>query len=91
MHPYQLYALIGVFCSGLLYGLITWYGQGLETSSAMHAVNNIFAFLAMAVGLQQGAAESSLFAFVMNLVVLIIPIIIVIAVDKKFNLFGLKE
>ncbi|MBQ1781384.1 MAG: CPBP family intramembrane metalloprotease [Methanobrevibacter sp.] len=91
LHPYQLYALIGVFCTGLLYGLITWYGQGLESSSAMHAVNNIFAFLAMAVGLQQGAAESSLFAFVMNLVVLIIPIIIVIALDKKFNLFGLKE
>lgn len=91
LHPYQMFAFIGVFCTGVLYGLITWYGQGLESSSAMHAVNNIFAFLAIGLGFQQQAGESSPFSFVMNLVLLVIPIIIIILLDKKFNLFGLKD
>ena len=91
MHPYQLFALMGVFCTGLAYGLITWYGRGLEASSAMHAVNNIFSFLAIGLGLQQGAAESTPQAFLVNFVLLVIPIIILLILDKKFNLFGFER
>ena len=92
LHPYQLFAFAGVFCTGLFYGLITWYGQGLESSSAMHAVNNIFAFLAIGLGIQQSAAGgSSIISFVMNLVLLLVPILIIIVLDKKFNWFALKE
>ena len=72
----------------IFYGLITWYGQGLESASAMHAVNNTFSFLALGVGLQQTVSSNSAVDFLMNLVFLIIPIIIVFALDKKFNLFG---
>ena len=88
LHPYEILAAIGVFCVGLLYGLITWYGQGLESASAMHAVNNTFSFLALGLGLQQTVSSNSAFDFVMNLVFLVIPIIIVFALDKKFNWFG---
>ena len=88
VHNYAILAAIGVFCVGLLYGLITWYGQGLESASAMHAVNNTFSFLALGLGLQQTVSSNSAFDFVMNLVFLVIPIIIVFALDKKFNLFG---
>ena len=88
LHNYEILAAIGVFCVGLLYGLITWYGQGLESASAMHAVNNTFSFLALGIGLQQTVSSNSAFDFVMNLVFLIIPIIIIFALDKKFNWFG---
>ena len=88
LHPYEILAIIGVFCVGFFYGLITWYGQGLESSSAMHAVNNMFAFLAIGTGLQQSTSPNSVNSFVMNLVLLVIPIIIIIALDKKFNLFN---
>ena len=87
LHPYEILAAINVFCVGFLYGLITWYGQGLESASAMHAVNNTFSFLALGLGLQQTVSSNSTFDFVMNLVFLIIPIIIIFALDKKFNLF----
>ena len=87
LHPYEIIAAIGVFFVGFFYGLITWYGQGLESSSAMHAVNNMFAFLAMGVGLQQAEAPNSAFTFLINLAFVIIPILIVFALDKKFNLF----
>ena len=88
VHNYAILTAIGVFCVGILYGLITWYGQGLESASAMHAVNNTFSFLALGIGLQQTVSPNSAIDFVMNLVFLIIPIIIIFALDKKFNLFG---
>lgn len=91
MHPYHLLSLLSVLCTGIVYGLITWYGQGLEVSSAMHAVNNIFSFLAIGLGIQQGVAGAGINAtsFIMNLVILLIPIIIILVLDK-FNLIGFE-
>ena len=92
LHPYQLFSLIGVLCTGLVYGLITWYGQGLEAASAMHAVNNIASFLAIGFGLQQGAGgnASDPIAFLINVAVVVIPAIIVIVLDK-YNLMGFES
>jgi membrane protease YdiL (CAAX protease family) len=92
LHPYQLFSLIGVLCTGLVYGLITWYGQGLEASSAMHSVNNIAAFIAIGFGLQQGAGgnASDPIALLINVAVVVIPAIIVIILDK-FNLMGFES
>ena len=79
LHPYQLFSLISVLCTGLVYGLITWYCQGLEASSAMHAVNNIASFLAIGFGLQQGAGgnASDSIAFLINVAIVVIPVVIV--------------
>lgn len=91
LHPYQIFALISVLCTGIIYGFITWYGQGLEVSSAMHALNNISAFLAIGLGLQQGAAKSSVTTLIANLALILIPIIIILVLDKKFNWFEPKS
>lgn len=85
LHRYPLLALISVICTGVLYGFIVWYSQGLEVSSAMHAVNNIFSFLAIGFGLQQGTSGNSPDVLFTNLVLLAIPIIIVLVLDKKFG------
>ena len=90
-HRYVLFALISVLCTGLLYGFIAWYGQGLEASSAMHAVNNIFSFLAIALGLQARVTGISEISLLGNLLLLIVPIVIVLLLDKKFNLFGVES
>ncbi len=92
MHPYHFFSLLSVLCTGIVYGLITWYAQGLEVSSAMHAVNNIFSFLAIGLGIQQGVGGAGLdpIAFIMNLVIMLIPIIIVLVLDK-FNLMGFES
>ena len=92
LHPYQLFSLISVLCTGLVYGLITWYCQGLEASSAMHAVNNIASFLAIGFGLQQGAGGNSSdpIALLVNVAIVVIPVIIIIVLDK-FNLMGFES
>ena len=90
-HRYGIYALLSVLCTGLLYGFIVWYVQGLEVSSAMHAVNNIFSFLAIAMGIQGSAAGIDVISLLANLLLLAVPMIIVLLLDKKFNLFGLES
>lgn len=89
MHGYDQVSSIGVVCTGLLYGLITWYGQGLEASSAMHAVNNIFAFLSLGFGLQGSVSEANVPILLVNIVSMVIPVVILIVLDKKYD-WGLK-
>jgi membrane protease YdiL (CAAX protease family) len=89
MHGYGQIASISVVCTGLVYGLITWYGQGLEASSAMHAVNNIFAFLSLGFGLQGSVSEANVPILLVNIVSMVIPVVILIVLDKKYD-WGLK-
>lgn len=90
MHSYNQIALISVLCTGLIYGFLTWYGQGLEASSAMHAANNIFAFLTVGFGLQESiSGDSSAIGLLINLVLMITPVVILIILDKKYD-WGLK-
>ena len=93
MHPYGAYSLLSVICTGILYGFITWYGQGLEVSSAMHALNNIFSFLAIGLGFQAGTTSggSSPTTFIVNFALLAIPMIIILVLEKKFNFMGFKS
>ena len=90
MHNYNPVASISVICVGLLYGLITWYYQGLEASSAMHAVNNIFAFLSIGFGLQESVAGDSVFELFESIALIVIPIVILILLDKKYD-WGLRN
>lgn len=89
MHNYNPVASTSVICTGLLYGFITWYGQGLEASSAMHAINNIFAFFSIGFGLQDSVAGTSIFELFLNIAMMVIPIVILILLDKKYG-WGLK-
>ena len=57
----------------------------------MHAVNNIFSFLAIAMGLQARVTGISEISLLGNLLLLIVPIVIVLLLDKKFNLFGVES
>lgn len=89
MHNYNPVASIGIICSGLILGLITWYSQGLEVSSAMHAVNNILAFLSLGFGLQESVAGDSVIDLFVNIALMVIPIVILLLLDKKYD-WGLK-
>ncbi len=91
MHGYNNVASIGLVCTGLGYGFITWYGQGMEAPSAMHAVNNILAFLSIGLGLQESVAGDGVVELIANIILLVIPIGIVILLDKKYNWFDSKD
>ena len=88
MHNYNLIAVTSVFGTGFAYGLLTWYGQGIEASSALHASNNIFVALALGLGLQ-GSAGGDGISDLLTIVLTVIPIVILIALDKKYD-WGLK-
>ncbi len=89
MHNYNMMAATGVFCTGFGYGLLTWYGQGIEAPSAMHATNNMFVSIALGLGLQGSAAGDGISELILNIVLMVIPIVILLALDKKYD-WGLK-
>lgn len=41
LHPYNNIGRFTVFISGLCFGLCSWFGRGLEVSSALHIANNM--------------------------------------------------
>ncbi|WP_405290355.1 CPBP family intramembrane glutamic endopeptidase [Methanobrevibacter sp.] len=89
LHGYNATGSISIICTGLCYGFLTWYGQGLEAASAMHALNNIYAFLLMGFGLQNGASDAGALGLFGEIAMVIIPVVIIIILDKKFN-WGLE-
>ncbi len=90
MHNYGILGLISVLSTGLCYGLLAWYGQGLEAPSAMHAMNNIVVFLLMGFGIQSGLDDGGgVLGLLGNIAMILIPIAILIILDKKYD-WGLK-
>lgn len=89
LHRYDLSGSISVFCIGLSYGFLVWYGQGLEAASAMHALHNIIVFLSIGLGFQNSLSDISAFGVIGNIAMMLIPIVILIILDKKFN-WGLQ-
>ena len=89
LHHYDMSASIGVICCGLCYGFLAWYGQGLEASSAMHAAHNIVVFLSMGLGIQNGLTDNGSFGFLGNIAMIVIPMVILLILDKKYD-WGLE-
>lgn len=83
---YNVTGMVGVLISGIIYGFVTWYTKGLEISSALHAVNNLTAFLAILFSFMSSTGSISSMGFVVSLALLIVPTCIILALNKKFNL-----
>ena len=88
LHEYNLLGLLTILITGLTFGLMTWYTKGLEVSSAIHTVNNIFAFSMTGFGFAAATTEITLADFLTSILMLAVSVILIIVADKKFNFFG---
>lgn len=57
LHPYNNIGRISVFVMGICLGLSSWFGRGLEVSSALHIANNMTTFLVSGFGLDEITSE----------------------------------
>ncbi|MBQ7446789.1 MAG: CPBP family intramembrane metalloprotease [Eubacterium sp.] len=57
LHPYNITGRISVGISAVVFGLCAWAGRGLEVSSALHVVNNLFAFYMSGFGVDPIASN----------------------------------
>ena len=91
LHQYNAIGLAEIFVSGFIFGFVTWYSKGLEVSSAIHTINNIFAFSLTGFGYAVATTEVSLIDFSVNVMTLAIILILILFADKKYDWFGFGD
>lgn len=91
LHEYNVTGLICIFITGLVLGLIAWYSQGLEVSSAIHSINNIISFCMVGFGFEAASIEISLLDMVFGLACLFISVGLIFLIDKKYDWIGLNK
>lgn len=87
LHPYNIYGVIGVACSGLTFGILAWYTNGIEAGGALHVVNNLIAFYFAGFGFAQVKTDTSPADMCLAIVFNALYIILVIVVQKKTHLY----
>lgn len=91
LHVYNPIGLVDIFISGLCYGIIAWYSRGLEISTAMHMVNNVFCFVMVGLGLSAATTQIGVGDALISIGITVATMILIIVADRKFNWFGSKK
>lgn len=73
---------------GIGLGFVAHYSKGLEVSSAIHAINNLFAFTLTGLGLGASSDIMSVSDFLLSLLLIFASITAILLLEKKFNFFG---
>ena len=87
LHPYNMLGVISVFVSGIIFGIITCYTKGIETSSGLHSANNLLTFLFAGLGLTDVATDITLVGCLLDMGLLVFTSILVLYVSKKWGWF----
>jgi len=88
LHPYNRVGQITIFASGVFMGLASWFGRGVEVSSAMHIVNNMVAFLVDGFGISKISSEVSIEDMVMDIAIGAAYVGVIFLLSRKTNWFS---
>lgn len=87
LHPYNITGVIATLITGLCFGILTYYTKGLEMSSAIHVVNNLFAFYASGLGIIKITSNISMISFIVDLIAIIVPTILLLYLSNRYEWF----
>lgn len=91
LHSYNLIGLVDILFSGLCYGLVAWYCDGLEVSSALHSVNNIIVFLIAGLTTTGLSTEITIEGSLEGIIMTIATIVVIFLIERKYNWIGFKK
>ena len=91
IHSYNFIGLADVLFSGLCYGVIAWYCDGLEVSSALHSVNNIIVFLTAGLTATELSNNITIEGSLEGILITLVAIAAIFLIDRKYNWIGLKR
>ncbi|MDO5139114.1 MAG: CPBP family intramembrane metalloprotease [Oscillospiraceae bacterium] len=86
-HPYNAIGMIEIVISGLLYALICLRTKGIESSSALHIVNNMTAIYMAGFGFGSITSEATVPDDVVNVLFKILFFVFIIYADRKLHWF----
>ena len=90
VHSYNSIGVISVGISGILYGWLSWRTSGLEASSAIHSINNLMAFFAVALGVSSISSTLSYTDFAVDIIINLVSVFAVYYIGVKKGWFDEK-
>ena len=87
IHPYNTVGVISVATSAVIYGLICIYSRGIESSTALHIMNNLIQLIMGGLGFGILTAEQSVSSTLFNAILKLLFLAFIIYADKKLHWF----
>ena len=87
-HPYDTIGKLGIFVSGMAFGLSAWFGRGIEVSSAYHICNNMAIFYLQGMNLTSITSESDITALIFETVIAVVYVLVIFIISKRKNIFN---
>ena len=87
VHPYNLTGVIYIAGSAVIYGLICICSRGIETSSALHILNNLIELIMGGIGFGELTAEQTLSSTLIILILKLLFLAFILYADKKLHWF----
>lgn len=87
MHPYNIKGRIAVGVSAFIFAICAWAGRGLEVSSGLHVVNNMFAFYISGLGVGNIQSEVGTLDLISSISLEVIYLIVMLILIKKCSWF----
>lgn len=88
MHPYNLVGVATVFTVGIILGLCAYFTKGLESSCALHIVNNMTTFYLAGFGIGAVKTEQSMLDMLVPSCLALLFLGFVIFASKKLGWFS---
>lgn len=90
-HDYNSLGVFSIVISGIVYGFISWKTHGLEASSAMHTINNLFVAFMGALGMSATSSVATPVDVVIDVAVQLICCGLILYIGKRYDWFEKKE
>lgn len=87
VHPYNLTGMIYIAVSAVIYGLISICSRGIESSSALHIMNNLIELIMGGLGFGVLTANQSVSSTLFNVILKLLFFAFVIYADKRLHWF----
>ena len=87
VHPYNLTGVVYIAASAVIYGIVCICSKGIETSSALHILNNLIELIMGGLGFGKLAAEQTLSSTLTVIILKLLFLAFIIYADKKLHRF----
>lgn len=89
-HGYNDIGMIAIFINGIVWGVIVWKTKGLEATCALHAINNMSAFLMSGFGLVATTSQVDIMSLVISVGIDLVYLGAVLFANHKLGWFTPK-
>ena len=87
MHPYNIIGVIEVAISALIYALVCLFSKGIESSSALHMVNNMSGIFLVGFGYGALSSEVTVPGLIISTVPKVLFFLFILYADRKLHWF----